>query len=614
MAAGGLTAGSLASGPASASTPRTAQAATNARAGTLASASVTKRPFQRGGPGPLYWSTYGYSNSRNTQIPEAVWQANIDWIAKDLAPYGYQMVCTDGWIDGDQDVTSHGYIKSLSDDWEHDWAWWANYLKERDMQLGVYYNPLWLTKSAVSDRSIRVAGRPDVAVADLVNDGDWFDGGGQLQWVDATKDGAEEYVKGYVEHFRSVGVVFLRMDFLAWYETGYDQSEGTIGVAHGRDSYVEALRWIHEAAGGDMQLSLVMPNLFDHGAAERLYGDLIRIDNDVDFGTWYQLSDGRQTWQPIWSQWNNAFQGFTGFSDVSGPGQLILDGDPLILGSFSHDADRQSAINLFVMAGAAIAVADQYDTIGTNASFYSNQEVLDLRQAGLVGKPVYLNSHSYDWDQSSRDSERWIGQLPDGNWVVGLFNRSDAATPVNRLVDFGSILGLTKPAKVRDLWAHQDMGLFTSWNVDLGPHTSSLVKVTPQETVRYQAQVGALSGTARFENTARGHTGSGYVTGLDTEGSSLGVAVSVEKSGTRAVTFRVANGSGKPAGLTLTVQDAQTGASHGSGRLSLPASLSWSHWHDVSVPLHLEDGPNLVTLSVGAGDNGGPNVDSLTIA
>ena len=62
---------------------------------------------------------------------------------------------------------------------------------------------------------------------------------------------------------------------------------------------------------------------------------------------------------------------------------------------------------------------------GTNASFYSNQEVLDLRQAGLVGKPVYLNSHSYDWDQSSRDSERWIGQLPDGNWVVGLFNRSD---------------------------------------------------------------------------------------------------------------------------------------------------------------------------------------------
>ncbi len=524
------------------------------------------------------------------------------------------MVCTDGWIDGDQDVTSHGYIKSLSDDWEHDWAWWADYLKARDMQLGIYYNPLWLTKSAVSDRSIRVSGRPDVAVADLVNDGDWFDGGGQLQWVDATKDGAEEYVKGYVDYFRSLGAVFLRMDFLAFYETGYDQSEGTVGVAHGRDSYVQALRWIDEAAAGDIQLSLVMPNLFDHGAAERRYGDMIRIDNDVDFGTWYQLSDGRQTWQPIWSQWNNPFQGFTGFSDLSGPGQLILDGDPLILSSFAHDEDRQSAINLFVMAGAAIAIADQHDTIGTNASFYSNEEVLNLRQAGLVGKPVYLSSHSYDWDQTSRDSERWVGQLPDGSWVVGLFNRSDSAVPVNRTLDFGSVLGLTKPALVRDLWAHQDMGSFTSWNATLGPHTSSLVKVTPQEAVRYQAQVGALSGTARFENTAHGHTGSGYVTGLDTVGSSVGVTLSVEKSGTRLLTFRLANGTGRPAGLAVSAQDAQTGATRGSGHLSLPSSLSWSEWHEVSVPIHLEAGTNLVTLGPGADGTGGPNVDSLTVS
>ncbi len=61
------------------------------------------------------------------------------------------------------------------------------------------------------------------------------------------RTGAEEYVKGYVEYFRSLGAVFLRMDFLAFYETGYDQSEGTVGVAHGRDSYVQALRWMREA-------------------------------------------------------------------------------------------------------------------------------------------------------------------------------------------------------------------------------------------------------------------------------------------------------------------------------------------------------------------------------
>ena len=613
MAAGGLTAASVTSSPASASgRGRAAKAAAAAGASTSPVLPSSERPFHRGGPGPLYWSTYGYSNPHNAQIPEAVWKANIDWIAQDLAPYGYQMVCTDGWIDGDQDVTRHGYIKSLSDDWKHDWAWWANYLKERNMQLGVYYNPLWVTGSAVSDRAIRVVGRPDVAVADLVNEGDWFDGGGQLQWVDATKDGAEEYVKGYVNYFRDLGAVFLRIDFLAFYETGFDQSEGTVGVAHGRDSYVQALQWMYEAAGEEIQLSLVMPNLFDHAAAERLYGDLIRIDNDVGFGTWYQLSDGRETWQPIWSQWNNAFQGFTGFSDVSGPGQLILDGDPLIMRSFAGADERQSAINLFVMAGAAIAIADQYNTIKENTSFYTNEEILEVRQAGLVGKPVYLNSHSYDWDQTSRDSQRWVGQLPDGSWVIGLFNRADSGTPIIQTLDFASILGLTEPAMVRDLWAHQDMGSMTSWSATLGPHASSLVKVTPTEPARYQAQVGTLAGTARFENSAHNYTGSGYVTGLDTPGSSIGMAIAVETAGTHVVTCHVANGSGETAGLAVTALDAHTGVGHGSGHLTLAPSLFWSDWYDVGVSLHLKAGTNLVVLSSETA-LAGLNVDSVTI-
>ena len=204
------------------------------------------------------------------------------------------------------------------------------------------------------------------------------------------------------------------------------------------------------------------------------------------------LSDGRQTWQPIWSQWNNAFQGFTGFSDVSGPGQLILDGDPLIMRSFANAAERQSAINLFVMAGAAIAIADQYNTIGENAAFYTNEEILEVRQAGLVGKPVYLNSHVYDWDQTSRDSQRWVGQLPDGSWVVGLFNRADTGAPITQTLDFASILGLTEPAMVRDLWAHQDMGSMTSWSATLG--TTHLV--TGQG---HAGGARALSGTGRSD-------------------------------------------------------------------------------------------------------------------
>ena len=171
--------------------------------------------FRPGGPGPLYWSTYDYENVLNAIIPEAVWKTNIDWVAETFRDYGYNMACTDGWIDDTQKITRHGYIVSQADDWEHDWAWWARYLESKGMHLGVYYNPLWVTKSAVTNPSVTVVGRPDVKVGDIVNPNDYFDGGGQLQWVDTSRDGAEEYVKGYVAYFRDLGAVFLRIDFLA---------------------------------------------------------------------------------------------------------------------------------------------------------------------------------------------------------------------------------------------------------------------------------------------------------------------------------------------------------------------------------------------------------------
>ena len=439
----------------------------------------TTPAFRPGGAGPLYWSTYGYEFLKNVLIPEDVWKTNVDWVAATFRDYGYTMVCTDGWIDDTQRITPHGYIVSQADDWEHDWAWWANYLKAKGLELGVYYNPLWATRSAVTNPSVTVVGRPDVKVADIVNPGDYFDGGGLLQWVDTTRDGAEEYVKGYVAYFRQLGAVFLRIDFLAWYEAGFDQSEGTVGVAHGRDSYLQALEWMREAAG-DMQLSLVMPNLFDHGSGERQFGDLVRIDNDVSFGTWYDLSEGRQTWQPEWSQWNNPFLGFTGFRRHLRSGPDDPRRRPADHAARSPTtASARRAINLFTMAGAPIAITDQVDTIGDNAHFFQNPEVLALRKAGLVGKPVFNNSHGFEYDPSSRDPERWIGQLPDGSWAVALFNREDGPGTRTKSIDFAAVLGFTGPAAVRDLWAHQDLGSMTSYQVTLAPHASVLLSVVP---------------------------------------------------------------------------------------------------------------------------------------
>ena len=80
-----------------------------------------------------------------------------------------------------------------------------------------------------------------------------------------------------------------------------------------------------------------------------------------------------------------------------------------------------------------------------------------------------------------------------------------------------------------------------AWTVVLAPHACSLVKVTPTGPATYQAEVGAWTGTARFENTASGYTGLGYVTGLDAPGAGVTVTVSAKKAGRHTLACRVAN-------------------------------------------------------------------------
>jgi glucan 1,6-alpha-isomaltosidase len=575
--------------------------------------------FTRSGVGPLYWTVYGWDYPNNVALPETVWQQNIDWVARTFAPYGYDMVCTDGWIDYTQVTDSHGYIRSYTDDWTHDWGYWSRYLRARGMRLGVYYNPLWVTKSAVDDRSHTVAGRPDIAIADIVADGDWFGGdigSHELYWVDVTRDGAKEYVQGYVRYFRDLGVPFLRVDFLGWYESGKDQNiSGPVGVAHGSAAYATALGWMSEAAGDDVELSLVMPNLYGHGANEVRYGDMVRIDDDAQNGGWTNLSGGRQTWQDLWSQWHNPFLGFTGFADRNGRGQLVLDGDFLVLGGFASDDERRTAVSLFTMAGSPLAIADRVDTIGDNAPFYTNREVLALHDQGLAGKPYFHSATPYSVDPGSRDSERWMGQLPDGSWAVGLFNRSDGPGPATKSVDFAADLGIEGPADVRDLWTHQDLGPATGCDASLDPHACRLLRVVPREPVRrYQAAFAAWGGGAMFANDHTGYHAMGYVDTLGTVGASVTFAVRADRPGEHTLRFRYANATGATATSTLAVRTPAETGDAARTRLSFPALADWDTWGDVTTRLPLRPGVNLITLQRTADDTGAINLNHLELA
>ncbi len=427
---------------------------------------------------PLYWSVYEYCYTADGAIPESEWLANIDWVDQNLKSFGYNMICIDGWGDDNQ-YNQFGYREKHSAEWTHDYAWWSAELQSRGMTLGIYYNPLWINRNAAKS-GIKIEGT-DIPLSSLIDESEdalWF------TWVQLDRPGAEEYVKGYIQYYADMGVRYLRVDFLSWFESGVDK--GTIvGPDRPHEYYVTALRWMREACDANgMFLSLVMPNLNDEAATEIQFGHMVRINEDVANGTWTRFSNmDRGIRYPGWSQYHNAFDGYTYWSHLSGRNKMILDGDFIRIHSMANDEEKKTVISLHLMAGGPLSVADQYSTIGNDLWLYQNTEMLALNQDGFVGEPLSNNPV----DESS---QIWKGQMSSGDWIIGLFNREDKIE--NRQLDFGT-LGIEGPVKVRDLWAHTDLGTMNSITAQIPPHGCIIFRLVPgdnllqNQTIEFQS-------------------------------------------------------------------------------------------------------------------------------
>ena len=415
-------------------------------------------PFQA----PLYWDSYEYNLKADGSIPEKEWSANIDWVEKNLKPYGYDMVSIDGW--GDELYNQDGYRSSHARGWTHDYAWWSRNLQSRGMTLGIYNNPLWIIRAAAL-AGLKIKGT-DIPIRSLWDEKEKA----KFTWVQVDRPGAEQYVKGYVRYYADMGVRYLRIDFLSWYSSGHDRYLGTVGPNRSAAQYATALRWIKEACDANgIFLSLVMPDLNNGGEVEVRYGDMFRVDEDCGNGGWQRFSDQRRGGRlPGWSQYGDPFDGLTYWSHLSGRNHVILDPDFLRLNTFRNDDERKSAVSLCLMAGAPVTVADQYGTIGDSLWIYQNREMLALNSDGFVGQPLTT-------DPTNEASQTWTGRMSNGDWIVGFFNRE--TEPRDRGIDFAS-LGLMGKAAVRDLWAHQGLGQLTSYRVSVPPHGCVIVRIS----------------------------------------------------------------------------------------------------------------------------------------
>ena len=423
---------------------------------------------------PLYWSVYEYCYDQERQgvgtidISPEEWDKIIDFVATNLKPHGYDMICTDGFIamlatDNSGYMTQYGSI-SLKD--------LVAKCKAKGLKLGVYDNPLWIhgprdTKIEGTDYTFgNLYYNGSTQVVNPGVDDTWF------HWIVAENPGAKEYIDGFFKHYKELGVEFIRMDFLSWYEDGKDRGMGVVGRGYGRESYARAMAYIGEAAKKyGIFTSLVMPHNFNDAEIEARYGNMMRIVCDTGGGGWWHTSaQDKGKSYANWPQCMNQFDGFTYWSHLSGRNKIILDGDFIRLNKFDTDAERETVISLQLMAGGPVAAADQYSTIGNNLKFYVNDELLALNKDGFVGKP--LSDKLGD-----KKNEIWYGKMTNGDYVVGLFNRSDNTASVSvKLSD----IGISGEKNVRDLWKHTDEGKASVVSANIPAHGCKIVKLSDQ--------------------------------------------------------------------------------------------------------------------------------------
>ena len=428
---------------------------------------------------PLYWSTYGYNKLSNKPGDQCLMTLDqfievFDWMHDNLLPYGYDLICTDGWgsyeCEGESVYcTSRGAgptkvaIKDLVEE-----------AHKRGLRVGIYDSPLWIN---CDDQKLVPGTEYTVASLRFNPESDYHQHDpskvyASYDWISPNRPGFKEWVDGFFKHYHDLGVEMIRMDFLNCYEDGWSRIDYSYcGAGLGRDAYALALAYAGEAAKKyGIFLSFVMPNLYRDAEVESMYGHMARITGDAWTGTWSIVSDNHrgQSWVNF-PNCRNQFDGFTYWNHkMGGKGRLIPDGDPTMLHTYADQNEREFAVSLQLIAGGPVVIGDTPWTIGDNLKYITNKEMLALNADQFCAHPL-------DDTVNSEGSNIWHGAMSNGDHIVAFFNREDKPQSFTLKL---SDIGLQGRYKVRDLWRHTDEPETDVLGTTLPKHACKIVKLS----------------------------------------------------------------------------------------------------------------------------------------
>ena len=220
-------------------------------------------------------------------------------------------------------------------------------------------------------------------------------------------------------------------------------------------------------------------------AYEKMHQDLLRTGRPIlyslcEYGmqdVWkWGASVGGNMWRTTGdiedSYCRMAYIGFeqNGLEKYAGPGHWN-DPDMLEIGNGKMtDEESRTQMSLWCLLAAPLFASNDLTNMSPGTrTILTNREVIAVDQdpAGIQGRRV--------WQEGPL--EIWMKALADRSKAVGLFNRDEH--PMTMTLSFKNI-GITGPVKVRDLWAHKNLGTFETTFTSLVPkHGVVMLKVNP---------------------------------------------------------------------------------------------------------------------------------------
>ncbi|GAB2651097.1 hypothetical protein GCM10009743_28960 [Kribbella swartbergensis] len=404
------------------------------------------------------WSSYSmqvYSSDGSSWISADRLKAQSDAMHEKLQPYGYEYINIDAGWNGSTD--EYGRPVPSTTLYPDGLQAVIDHIHANGQKVGLYGIP-GISKTLI-DADLPVYGAPgcrtgDLAVQPLTKADYW----GLGYRIDFTKPCAQKYIDSIADLYGAWGVDFLKFDSVT---PGSGISDLSL------DARDDVKAWSQALARHNIWLELSWALDINYADYWKQYANGWRIDWDVEC---YCPGQALTTWQNI----ARLFPKLAEWWRHAGPGGWN-DLDSLNVGNGQMDGltqdERRTAATLWAISAAPMYIGNDMTRLDPyGLELLTNREVIAVNQAGRPAQPV----------STKTNRQVWFALNPDNTYTVALFNLGQTASDMT--VNW-SDLGLDGTAKVRDLWAHKELGQFTSGFTaqDVPVHGVRLLKVTPQK-------------------------------------------------------------------------------------------------------------------------------------